>query len=77
MKPIKPSNSNFTYTAPLGMDNCEDLHVHVQHQDGYRIISSVWEPSPEERALIARGGNIQLNVFGDSHPVVSLQALGE
>lgn len=77
MKPIKPSNSNFTYTAPPGMDNCEDLHVYVQHHDGCRIISSVWEPSPEERALIARGGNIQLNVFGEGHPVVSLQALGE
>lgn len=75
MKPTKPSNSNFCYTAPPGMDNCEDLHVRVDVQDGLRIISSLWELTPEERAAIAKGANVQLNVYGEGHPVVSMQTV--
>jgi hypothetical protein len=77
MRPIKPSNSNFTYTAPPGIENCEDLHVFRRIHEGSVIISSVWELTPEERDVIARGGNIQLDVWGREHPVVGLQAIGD
>jgi hypothetical protein len=72
MNPIKPANSNFIYTAPKGMDNCNDLHVHVYNDDDVRIITSMWMPTPEELALLNAGQPVSLHVYGYTHPVVSV-----
>lgn len=72
MQPIKPANSNFTYTAPKGMDECQDLHVFVSDDGECRIITSAWMPSPEELALLNAGQPVQLHIYGNGHPVVSL-----
>lgn len=64
--------SNFTYTAPPGMDNCQDLHVRVDEADGVRTITSAWYPTPDELARLRDGQPIHLHVYGSGHPVVAM-----
>lgn len=64
--------SNFVYRAPPGMDSCQDLHVHVSEENGLRIISSAWLPTPEEVARICAGQPIFLHIYGSGHPVVAM-----
>lgn len=63
---------NFTYTAPQGVDNCQDLRVRVDHFRDIRIISSAWFPTPEELAALNAGEPIVLSIYGADHPVVSV-----
>lgn len=65
-------NSNFCYTAPEGMDNCQDLHVRVTEEQGIRIITSAWFPTPDELKRMQAGQPIYLHVYGSGHPVVSM-----
>ena len=64
--------SNFTYTAPADMDNCQDLHVRVDNDNGVRTISSAWFPTKEEIALMQEGQPIHLHIYGSGHPVVAM-----
>ena len=64
--------SNFTYTAPAGMDNCQDLHVRVDEDAGVRTITSAWYPTAEEVELMRQGQPIHLHIYGNGHPVVAL-----
>lgn len=63
---------NFVYRAPEGMENCQDLHVKVTEQDGCRIITSAWFPSPDEVKRLSEGQPIYLHVYGSGHPVVGM-----
>ena len=67
---------NFCYTAPAGMDNCNDLHCRVEEDQGVRTISSAWFPTPAELELLNQGAPVILTVWGNAHPVVMLQAKG-
>lgn len=51
-----------------------DLHVWGGEVDGIPRCISCWEPSPEERALIAAGGPVWLWVVGHTHPPLVLDA---
>ena len=81
MKPIKTNRSNFTYRGPTPdiMDlPCERARLEGGPQDGGSAVYSVWEPSPEEREFVARGGNIKLGIYGmEPIPPVSLQIVHE
>ncbi len=46
----------------------------LDHTDeaGANVMSSHWEPTPEELAALAAGGRLQLSIYGTTHPVVSL-----
>lgn len=55
---------------------CEGLPVRTfQQQGGMVVRASVWQPTDEERALIAAGGNVELMVFGSNHPPVYVGAV--
>jgi hypothetical protein len=75
---MKPSKSfpeaNLTMHAPPGMDNCADLPVFSHALGQYRMLVSSWQPSEEERKIIAAGGRIFLTIHGCSMPPVSLAA---
>jgi len=64
--------SNFVYKAPVGMDNCQDLHVAVYEDEDVRVMSSAWMPTPEELARLNAGQPIHLHIYGQGHPVVSM-----
>ena len=67
MLPIRTDRSNFIYRSPRP-DNPD--------MPGERIvpghIRSVWELTETERADIFQGGNIELNIFAERIPPVSL-----
>jgi len=72
MRPGVIRDTNFTYRAPDGMQDCQDLHVHVFDDGDVRIITSAWIPTPDEVERIKAGQPIWLHVYGSGHPVVSM-----
>lgn len=71
VKPRRTHESNRVYRLPGGTED-NDLWV-TETFDSERpeqqVIVSVWEPSPEERAAIAAGANLELAVWGEQPPV--------
>lgn len=66
MRPVATSRSNFTYVGPtpdVGALPC-------RREDG--VVYSTWELTPEERIAIAEGANIELAIFNEPIPPVSL-----
>lgn len=78
MRTVRTLSANFVYRAPLDAPEVRDLHCQV---DG-PFTDSVWEPTPIERAAIARGANIGLRITGHPIPPVAVyvteeQGIGE
>lgn len=87
MRSRRTPSSNFVYRLGGGTED-NDLHVQRapaaevgEHPDspvaGLPAIVSVWEPSPEERAALACGANIELRVIGELQPPVSVNVTRE
>jgi hypothetical protein len=56
-----------------GGNEDNDLWVSLKRDDNdYPIISSVWEPTDEERQQIAEGANIELLVWAIQTPPVAI-----
>lgn len=72
MKPTRTPLTNCVFKLPGGTDE-NDLPVQVAVDTEQRpVICSVWAPTEEERQAIARGVNIELCIWGDKQPPVSL-----
>jgi hypothetical protein len=68
MTPIKTNEANFTYLGPT--PEIADLPCRNEGTDTY----SVWEPTAEERRMIAEGAHVRLGIYGARPiPPVSLQ----
>lgn len=68
MRPIKTNESNFSYLGPT--TEIADLPCRTEGMNTF----SVWEPTADERRIIAEGGNIRLGIHGVRPiPPVSLQ----
>ena len=65
-------------TRNLGApEGCEDVCVSLPIIDtiddnGFPVMVSCWEPTPEEAEALANGARILLLVQGKSHPMVNL-----
>ena len=69
MKPVATVNST-TIHQLVGGTRENDLPSEVRtDSDGSLTVTSVWEPTEEERDLIAEGYNIRLVVWGGQPPV--------
>lgn len=78
MRSRKTPSSNFVYRLEGGTED-NDLHVRRTTVGDYYaddpaspdalVVVSVWEPSQEDRALIAGGANIELAIVGGQPPV--------
>lgn len=68
MLPIRTERSNFTYTAPSNALEVGDLPC--RREGG--VVYSTWELTPEERIAIAEGANIELGIWHEPIPPVSL-----
>jgi hypothetical protein len=55
-----------------GGNEDNDLWVRTGSTDGDPWIESVWELDEDERAAIAAGGMVELRVWGNGMPPVSL-----
>jgi hypothetical protein len=72
MKPVRTEHSNLVYRGPTP----EISDLHCQRLELGRI-RSVWYLSPDERAVIAAGGNIELDILSEPIPPVSLNVTYE
>ncbi len=80
MRPINTNRTNLVYASPTPevVDLPCERAIAEEVGGGVTGIYSVWEPTPEERAFIARGGNIKLGILGmEPIPPVSLQVVDE
>lgn len=69
MKPRRTHSSNAVYEYEGGTEDNSLWVEKVETEDDFVLIRSVWEPTKEERALIATGMNIELTVMGAQPPV--------
>lgn len=70
MKPVRTASSNFTYLGPtpdVGDLPCQRVRPGE--------IRSVWELSELERDMVAAGGRIELAIYAEPIPPVSLTVL--
>lgn len=73
MKPVKTPATETTFILPGGNED-NDLPVHhYDEQAGGPSLGSTWVPTDEERTQIALGANIELIVWGEGHPPVSIR----
>jgi hypothetical protein len=71
MMPRRHAGSNVVFRLPGGTED-NDLWSEVTNgSDGIQI-RSLWVPSDEERKQIAEGANIELIVWGGTHPPVAV-----
>ena len=71
MKQVKTKDSDTCFKLPGGTAE-NDLWVEAKEVDGRSVLGSVWEPTPEERARIMDGANIELMVWGTGTPPVKV-----
>lgn len=73
MKARRTVASNHVFSLEGGTED-NDLWVSVaQTEGGDTTLASTWELTDEERERIAAGENVELVVFGTSHPPVLLR----
>lgn len=71
MQPIQHRSNNDVLRAPLGVpvEECRPLAItRVKYGDGSHGVWSYWQPSEAERAAIAAGAAVRLEVVGGTHP---------
>lgn len=63
MEPVKTVKSNGVYRGDG--EDVIDLHCEIARDErgGQLAVSSVWEPTPEEREQIFLGSRVKLTVF--------------
>ena len=66
MLPIRTERSNFTYLGP----SPEVGDLPCRREDG--VVYSTWELTHEERIAIGEGANIELGIWHEPIPPVSL-----
>jgi hypothetical protein len=72
MRPRRTHESQQAIRLPGGNED-NDLWMALKRDEENRaIISSVWEPTPEERERIAAGENIELMVWALQTPPVAM-----
>jgi hypothetical protein len=69
MRPVK-TDLDIVYRGPT--EEIGDLWCRREVDPSGSCIVSVWAPSDEERALIAAGGAVELAIFTEPIPPVSL-----
>lgn len=80
MNHIKHPLTNFTFNAPPGMNNCDDLAVvrgTMDNPEQTPVIMSYWKPTPEEIAELNAGGYVRLTIVGTGMPPVALATVDE
>lgn len=74
MHPVKTSSANFVYRGPT--PDIGDLWVERRPEGRAVEVVSVWEPTEEERKIIAEGGRITLGMFHEPIPPVRIGVVG-
>ena len=78
MNHVKHPKTNFTFLAPEGMPNCDDLAVvrgTIPGGSNSPTIMSYWKPTDAELAELIVGGHIRLSIIGEGMPPVALSVV--
>jgi hypothetical protein len=75
MKPIPTPETNVVYKLPGGTEENNLPTFQGLNDHGEKVIRSTWELDAEERKAIAQGGTIELCVWGEGTPPVSLAVI--
>ena len=70
MLPLRISNA--TRVLAETQDEYHTLAILDEEIDGVNHMTSVWEPTPAELAMLQSGGAVRLTVLGTGHPPVML-----
>jgi hypothetical protein len=81
MIPVRIKGSTRYLGAPAGWTpdtsgNCAHLAIRDSTAGDMPIMESSWEPTPDELAVLNRGGKVYLRIVGINHPPVMVYALG-
>lgn len=72
MNPVRTEFTNHTLRGAPELDIAD-----LPCERFLESTKTVWQPDAIERAKIAGGANIELFVYGDAHPPVSLSTTSE
>ena len=70
MLPIRISNA--TRVLAETQDEYYALAIFDEVLDGIPQMTSAWEPTPKELAVLNAGGTVRLTIVGNVHPPVML-----
>lgn len=78
MKSLKVEGFTRELGKPLDWDDskigCDSLPITDGEIGGYPAMTSVWEPTPEERRLLAdEGYQVHFSIIGQVHPPIMAQ----
>lgn len=79
MRVTQHPTSNAVLGSPAGMthDECRAAPItRIEYSDGTPAIATYWEPSANERALIASGGRVRVEILGGVMPPMLVTAEG-
>lgn len=72
VRPKKTPSTNHVFELPGGNeDNSLFVEAHLDEQ-GEPVMTSVWELTERERAMVAEGGTIELHVWGRGTPPIAM-----
>lgn len=72
MRPRRTHHTNTVFRLPGGTED-NDLWLEHANSGTGTVLRSTWVPTDDERARIAAGENIELAVYSQSHPPVSMR----
>lgn len=72
MRPLLIANA--TRVLAENQDQYYALAIRDEQVNGLNQMTSVWEPTPEELAMLNAGGAVRLTILGSGHPPVMLSA---
>lgn len=70
MKPVKTEATDLTYVGTS--DEVGDLPCHRVELEGGRAIVSYWQPDKDELAALVLGAPVELAIYAEPIPPVSL-----
>lgn len=71
MHPTQHPSNNDVLRAPPGqtVEQCRPLAItRAKYEDGTPVVQSFWRPSDAERAALAAGASVCLQIVGLTHP---------
>lgn len=63
-----------TFKAPPGMENCSDLDVVVREEPNGTVITTAWEPTPDEiyDYMVGNSAKIFIHIWSSSLPPLAV-----
>jgi hypothetical protein len=73
MKPRRTVFSNMVFRLVGGNEDSDLWTRRDVDGDGDPVLCSTWVPTDDERSQIAQGHNIEVIIWGESHPAMAVR----